>query len=270
MTFNSSKDFFTYIEKLLEKGIEIFEPQITKICKLNDILIGETSYIAGDTQKATLATILILDDDSIKLVYKKESWIKLLPSLYQDNKFLEQFLFGFQQTHQGMENTIDSISEQFTPYNTEFISWLGNWVGVEFGDDIDTDSKRKLLSDIVRLYKIRGTKEYFISIVKHLTNVTITIDDLGEYSKIHHNLLNKNPDISLMKIFINEKVSNDEREESKKLSIIKRIFENEKPINVAYEIIYQHTEHEVSERSQEKAFEITSNTDDYYNYENLD
>lgn len=270
MTFNTSKDFFTYIEKLLEKDIEIFEPQIVKICKLNDINISDVSYISSDTKKATLAKITILDDDSIKLIYKKESWIKLLPSLYQDNKFLEQFLFGFQQTHQGMEDTIDTLSQQFTPYNTEFISWLGNWVGVEFGDDIDDDSKRRLLSDIVRLYKIRGTKEYFISVVKHLTNVIITIDDAGEYSKVHHNLLNKNSNTALMKILINEKISNNQDDEDKKLSIIKRIFESEKPINVAYEIIYQHTEHKVSEKSEEKAFEVTSNTDDYYNYENLD
>ena len=270
MIFNCSKDFYIYIEKLLERNIEVFESQILKICKLNNFEIKDVSYIAGESQKAILDKITFLEDDTIKLVYKKESWIQLLPSLYQDNQFLEQFLFGFQQTHQNMENTIDTLSEQFTPYNTEFISWLGNWVGVEFGDDIEIDSKRRLLSDIVRLYKIRGTKDYFISVVKHLTNVTISIDDKGEYSKIHHNLLSKNPHKSLMKIFIHEKISEDKNEESQKLSIIKRIFESEKPINVEYEIIYQYSVDTLDEKTDTKAFEITSNVDDYYNYENLD
>jgi phage tail-like protein len=239
MIFNSFEGTCNYIKTLLDKNVKVYETDVKKICSINNINIDKIVYVEGESNKAILKDIKILDNNSISLIYSKRSWIDELPSLYQDNEFLKRFIFGFQKSHQDIECKIDTVSEQFSASKTEFLQWLSSWVGISFSEDVNEDSQRKVLSDIIRLYKIRGTKEYFVDLVKYLTQVNIRIDDSPKSRVLHHNLISKVSNEYIMTIYIDEIISQDEKIENQKLSIIRSIFEKEKPINVDFKIVYQ-------------------------------
>jgi len=271
MIFNSVEDTLKYVQTLLEKNIEIKEHHLEKICSLNNIIIEKVQYVEGDSHRATLQDVKLLDNNAFSCTYAKSSWVNELPSLYEENDFLKRFMFGFQKTHQDIENHIDNISNQFIPAKTEFVEWLSSWVGVSFSSDISENSQRKVMSDMIRLYKIRGTKQYFIDLIKHLTNVDIRIDDRAKYKVLHHNLISNVSTEYFMNIYIDELISEDKTEEEQKLSIIRRIFESEKPINVGFHILYKDmTPLKSNEKTSNKVFEINTQNNEYYNYDNWD
>ena len=271
MIFNSTEDTYKYIKKLLEQDIKINERSLKKICSLNNVIIEKVMYVEGDNNKAILNDIELLENNSVKIVFSKSSWVNELPSLYHENEFLKRFMFGFQKSHQEVENKIDNVSSQFIPTKTEFVEWLSSWVGVSFSKDINEDSKRKVMSDIIRLYSIRGTKQYFIDLIKHLTQVDVRIDDSKKYRTLHHNLVTKSSNKYLMQIHIDKKISEDKEEEEKKLSIINSIILNEKPINVEFELVYKYMKSKkVEQELDKKVFKINAQTDDYYNYDELE
>ena len=271
MIFNSPEDIFKYVQKLLEKDIKIDEHSMKKICVLNNVGIEKVKYNEGQSNKATLSGIELLDNGKFSLIYSKSSWVNELPGLYQDNEFLKRFMFGLQKSHQEIENKIDNVSNQFMPSRTQFVQWLSSWVGVSFSEEIDETSKRKVMSDIVRLYNIRGTKQYFIDLIRHLTQVDIRIDDSRKHRVLHHNLVTKSYNSNFMRVHIDERISEDTQDEQKKLSIIKSVLNSEKPINVEFELVYKFVENTVNEEEiQKKVFEINPQNDDYYNYDKLD
>ncbi|NQY95136.1 MAG: hypothetical protein HRT43_13315 [Campylobacteraceae bacterium] len=268
MIFNSVEDTLKYVQTLLEKNIEINEHHLKKICSLNNIHMEKIQYVEGSSRRAVLKSIKLLDNNSFSCIYSKASWVNELPSLYQENDFLKRFMFGFQKSHEDIETKIDNIANQFTPAKTEFVEWLSSWVGVSFSKDIDENSQRKVMSDMIRLYKIRGTKQYFIDLIKHLTNVDIRIDDRAKHKVLHHNLTSNISTDYFMNIYIDEVISEDKTQEEQKLSIIRRIFEIEKPINVGFNIIYKDMMPlKNAEKTNNKVFEINTQNDEYYSYD---
>lgn len=238
MIFNSIDETYAYINTLLEKDITIYEKHIKKICELNNISIKKESYIDGKSYTAKVDSI-ILKDGELEVIYEKQSWLKHIPTLYHENDFLKRFLSGFQQTHQVIEGQIDNISEQFRADKTNYIDWLASWLGVTISNDVEDTAKRRLVSDMVRLYSIRGTKRYFIDIIKHLTDVKVRMENVTEYKKVHHNLVKKDFRKKLINVYIDERISTKKSIEDKKLHFIQMILEHEKPIGTKYKIIYE-------------------------------
>lgn len=289
MIFNSIDETLTYIDNLIEKDISIYQHHLEKICALNNIKINKEVYISGDSIKPKLNSIEKLDD-GISVIYEKKSWLNHIPSLYHENDFLRRFLAGIEQSHNQIENKITNMSDQFSPAKTQFVDWLSSWLGITISSEVNDLAKRKLLSDMVRLYSIRGTKQYFIDIIKHLTNVNVRIENVVEHKTLHHNLILKDSSKRFINVYIDEKISNDKIEENKKLSFIKNILDNEKPIGISYKLIYVNKDRYISkkteqvekqkneqtlnnekiEKSDTKVFEIDNQVDDYYSYDDLE
>ena len=237
MIFNSKDETLTYLNTLLEKDISIYQEQLNKVCELNGIKINEELFTLGDSLRPKLHSVE-LKDDKLNVVYEKKSWIKTLPSLYHENEFLKRFLHGIEHSHYQIEKQIDNMADQFSAQKTEFVDWLSSWLGITISNNVDEIAKRKLLSDMVRLYGIRGTKQYFIDIIKHLCNVEVRIEHAQEYRTLHHNLILKDTSKKLINIYIDENL--DTKDEERKISFIKSIMEHEKPIGTSYKIIYKH------------------------------
>ena len=87
-------------------------------------------------------------------------------------------------TNSPIENQIDNMSDQFSAQRTQFIDWLSSWLGVSISNNVDELAKRKLLSDMVRLYGIRGTKQYFVDIIKCLVDIDVRIEHEREYREL--------------------------------------------------------------------------------------
>ncbi|NEQ62571.1 MAG: phage tail protein I [Moorea sp. SIO4A1] len=113
------------------------------------------------------------------------SYLNYLPANFQEDPFVGRFLLAFERVMSGflprdtddpnpeqlaLEEYIDRIPTYFNPYNhpdlpveseiapTEFIPWLASWVALSLRDDWNEETKRRFISNIVPLYRQRGTK----------------------------------------------------------------------------------------------------------------
>jgi phage tail-like protein len=116
-------------------------------------------------------------------VKKSESistYQQYLPVLLQEDAFIGQFLLAFEkilsglnktaskeqiitaktQNPPGLEEIIDNIHLYFNSQQTpeEFLPWLASWVALSLRDDWQVDVKRAFIQQVVRLYRLRGTK----------------------------------------------------------------------------------------------------------------
>jgi phage tail-like protein len=244
MIFKTVKETIDYFNLLLEKEILVSPKTVEHICRLNSINISNATFISGENYEPELNSIKILDDESVSLVYKKRGWINHLPGLYQENDFLKRFLFGFEQEFLVTERKIDAMNELFEASNTEFINWLSSWVGVAFSESVPLRSKRRVLNNMVQLYKIRGTKRYFVELITLLTDIDVSINDSTKAVSLHHNLVSKSSKKHHFTIYISTKISNDSVIEKEKLGLIRAIVEREKPINVSFNIAYDYAQAE--------------------------
>ena len=140
-------------------------------------------------------------------------YVEYLPSIYQDNQFLGHFLLAFEQIltglsgsdTQGLEQYIDKIHTYFYPgYPShenkinpaetapkEFLPWLAGWVALSLRDDWKEETKRRFISQIVPLYRLRGTKAGLIQILKLYTQEEVNIyefDDPPHYFQVELSL----------------------------------------------------------------------------------
>ncbi|WP_424094777.1 phage tail protein I [Moorena producens] len=113
------------------------------------------------------------------------SYLNYLPANFQEDPFVGRFLLALERVMSGflprdtddpnpdqlaLEEYIDRIPTYFNPYNhpdlpveseiapTEFIPWLASWVALSLRDDWSEETKRRFISNIVPLYRQRGTK----------------------------------------------------------------------------------------------------------------
>ncbi len=233
-----------YIQNLLNKKIEVDLYSLKTLLsqaniKIKDIIFKE----CRDKPHLTLISIDSFDEKekTINITLCEKSWIELLPSIYQENDFLKRFLYGFQVTMLTQKEKVEHINDLFIPEKTDAINWLGSWFGVNFNSN-NENAKRKMLYKIIELYKIRGTKEYLIEIIKIFTDIDIKILEryIPKYI-IEKGYIDKSS-IDFTKSFtvrINKKLSKDNTEEKKLLQSIKIILNREKPAFTSAYIDYK-------------------------------
>ncbi|AFY47146.1 phage tail protein [Nostoc sp. PCC 7524] len=120
-----------------------------------------------------------------------------LPAILQQDIFIGQFLLAFEkilsgldespskeqiitannqnipgleeiQNIPGLEEIIDNIHLYFNPQRTpkEFLPWLAGWVALSLRNDWQVEVKKAFIQKIVKLYRLRGTKQGLIEILK--------------------------------------------------------------------------------------------------------
>src|SRR5215470_6435731 len=125
----------------------------------------------------------------------KQLMLEYLPAIYQDTyppeqaEFLRQFLRAFEKVLLGLKDgvrpypddqdetsydEIEGLGEKvarlhlfFDPLETpeDFLAWLASWAALSFHPDLSSNRRRRLLSHIIPLYRIRGTKKYLEEIL---------------------------------------------------------------------------------------------------------
>ncbi len=141
------------------------------------------------------------------------TYLKYLPGIYQEIaakekvNFITQFLkvfetilsgvddkikvmdeFGNEKEVIGVEQILDNIHDYFDPLYTpglstgeqDFVSYLANWVALTLRQNWSEKRKRRLIADIVPLYKKRGTKEGLTHILQIYIGEgpQVTIEDI--------------------------------------------------------------------------------------------
>ncbi|MEA3354638.1 MAG: phage tail protein [Campylobacterota bacterium] len=240
MTFENKEETVKYIQKLLDNSIDIDYYRLRFILDTNGIVIDDIIF-TEQRGRADLSLVSIEDigESSVSITVNSKSWNKFLPSIYQDNDLLKNFLFSIQVSSLTQREQIDNVEKLFNPESTAFVDWLSSWFGIKYHDIVDDDAKRVMLYNMMDLYKCRGTKKYFIKLIKILTNVDIDIEEYVLYSGYQYHKMNKQMKNSF-KVIIKDKISDDKAKEKEKLRIIMNIIDNEKPVNTNGDIEYKY------------------------------
>jgi len=126
---------------------------------------------------------------------RTSSYLDFLPALYREEApgarpdFLGRFLLAFERVltglgdvqHPGLEEILEGVVDPVTGKLSqsgveryfdpgpgrpeaerapaEFLAWLAGWVALTLREDWDDEERRRILSEIVPAYKLRGTKE---------------------------------------------------------------------------------------------------------------
>ncbi len=237
MIYKSKTRAIEYIQSILNMDMVVSYYRLKTFFEKNQIVVKNVKVvdIRGMNELSLVSIDNFYEDESVDLTLNSESLMNFLPLLYHDKEFLRRYLFGIQSSMLNIEDMIYNMSNEFTAQNSHYIDWLSSWFGIEYGDIIGDKSKRQIVANAVELYKQRGTKIYFIKLIKALVDVDIEIDD-DQYSQHNRGKSTKNQ--RAFSVIIGKKISEDCDEESRIYSIIKNIFNKEKPVNTKLYINY--------------------------------
>ncbi|WP_157703193.1 phage tail protein [Alkalispirochaeta alkalica] len=109
----------------------------------------------------------------LSLVVASRNPIRFLPSIYQDNEFLRNYLWIFQHIYNEISLTLDNLHSFFIPSDTPeaFLRWLAGWFDISIAQVLPEDKLRRLLHQAVTLYRHRGTSVGIRKLMKLLTGV---------------------------------------------------------------------------------------------------
>lgn len=82
-----------------------------------------------------------------------------LPALYQEDELACRFLSAFDDALAPILCTLDNIDAYFDPLlaPSDFLPWLGSWVGLVLDENWSLERQRALVSDAAALFRWRGT-----------------------------------------------------------------------------------------------------------------
>ena len=101
---------------------------------------------------------------SIRAYFPRLSYLRYLPSAYQEDAasrdFLERFLSLFESFFAGLEGQIDHIVRYFdaAAISGDFLRWLASWLAIGVDQSWTEEKLRALLMAAPQLYKQRGTR----------------------------------------------------------------------------------------------------------------
>lgn len=132
------------------------------------------------------------------------SYLEYLPAIFTEEPFVGQFLLAFERIltglqpqdtsdpapeQPGLEEYVDRLYTYLAPGQAssdrdvapaEFLPWLASWVALSLRDDWEEDFKRRFISNIVSLYRQRGTKQGLEQLLNLYTNEKVVIDEFDE------------------------------------------------------------------------------------------
>jgi len=126
-----------------------------------------------------------------------------LPAILQGDPFLSGWLLAVERClsdrppepddplpqQLGLESLIDRVHTYFqavpSPQESQvtpnaFLPWLASWVALSLRDDWPDDLKRRFISQIVPLYRLRGTKAGIKRLLELYTGEEVTIYELPD------------------------------------------------------------------------------------------
>ncbi len=86
-------------------------------------------------------------------------FVGLLPAIFQEDPFAQQFCAGLDDVLAPVFATLDCLDCYVDPALApdDFLSWLATWVGAALREDWPPGTKRALIAKAVGLYRRRGT-----------------------------------------------------------------------------------------------------------------
>jgi phage tail-like protein len=117
---------------------------------------------------------------------QQSTYLEYLPAIFRQHPFAGRFLLAFETVlsgagpdRPGLEATIGRIADYFDPLTTgqDFLPWLAGWVSLSLRADWDEATKRDFIRQIVPLYRLRGTREGLLQMLKLYTREPVEVID---------------------------------------------------------------------------------------------
>lgn len=104
-----------------------------------------------------------------------------MPAIYQEDDFTQRFLSAFDEVLAPVFSVLDNLDAYFDPSLApdDFVTWLGQWVGVAVDENWDTDRRRRLVAEAAELYRWRGTRKGLADHITLYAGVTPEIVESG-------------------------------------------------------------------------------------------
>ena len=142
--------------------------------RANQNLESLAELIAGPEQEKTRV------DESVSVVIKaKGSYLKYLPSIYQDDDLMGRLLMLFESFITPLEQRIDHMPDYLDARTTpaELMPWLASWTGLVLDSDLSETQRRKLLWNAGSLFLRRGTRAEMQEYLEIITNGKVEVID---------------------------------------------------------------------------------------------
>jgi phage tail-like protein len=107
-----------------------------------------------------------------------------LPALYQQDEFAQGLVASLDEVMAPLFACLDSQEAYFDPRLSpeDFLHWLAGWVGLVLDEGWPLERRRDLVSQAVRLYRVRGTAAGLRAHLELLTGGTVEIEESGAAS----------------------------------------------------------------------------------------
>jgi phage tail-like protein len=104
-----------------------------------------------------------------------------LPAAFQEDDFCQRMMSAFDEVLAPMFTTLDCLDSYLDPELApdDFVDWLASWVGIDIDETWTLERLRRLILDVVALYRIRGTGAGLAAHVNLYAGVTPEIEESG-------------------------------------------------------------------------------------------
>ncbi len=178
--------------------------------------------------------------------------LEYLPTIYQADPLLGQFLLAFEKILLGVENdnvtlpelkneqkfppkgleeVIAGLATYFDPQQTpdEFLSWLASWTALSLRADIATSYQREFISKIIKHYQWRGTKANLEELLQIFVRGKPSVNETA--------LGGSSPHFFTVTIVLAEELKGDRQRLARQLEIANALIQLEKPAHTDYKLI---------------------------------
>lgn len=200
-----------------------------------------------------------------------------LPAIYHDDPLLGQFLLAFEKLllgrtdgvpirspkgneggssastttpgsdpeRQALETTIAGIANLFDPHKTpdDFLPWLAAWTSFTMRADLDPIQQRNFISNIIHLYRRRGTKQNLVDLLKIFTTGTPKVAEssadglrIGLNSTIGKETWLGGSPAHYFQVTLVLPEAADAKTHQRRMSIARELIELEKPAHTFYDL----------------------------------
>ena len=121
---------------------------------------------------------------SLHVYYPRETYLKYLPAIYQQDPdsldFLSRFLPIFESFMLSIDDKVSNSSRYYNPLAApdHFLTWLASWLDFSLDDKWSEEKKRRLIMCAVSLYRKRGTVEGLLDYIEMYTGYRPAIIEL--------------------------------------------------------------------------------------------
>jgi phage tail-like protein len=203
-----------------------------------------------------------------------------LPAIYQEtsddraSRFVGQLLTPFEKILLGgrsekdseqkpaparsLEEEVAALPELFDPWETpkEFLPWLASWAALSFRSDLSEARRRKLLANIIPLYRIRGTRRYLEDLLQLCVEAFAAVSDaeipefqIGDHSTLGVDAyIGGGPPHFFTVALVAPKLSREEMD--KQIAIARSVIDLAKPAHTMYELSVSSPKFEVGLHSR--------------------